>query len=320
MFKSSGIYIFLLGGLFIVSACNKSPEDAYKATIVFKSTIGEPVAKVGDMPLTQGYLEKRITPRWAPRVTANIESKKEFVQGQINEEILMQEAIRRGYLNNPDVQQLIKGILVKRITKEEAMKLDNNVKITEEELKAYYQSHYDDYNKPAKIKSAHIYIPFAPDQKAALKKANEAYKKALAKAGDKFYFESLVKEYTPALLAVAPQVSIYRTKEEAIKDVGEKPAEALWAMDEKTEVSAPIADKNGYYIFYKQTKHSELAQTLEEVKTMIENKVSQEKRKAAFLRLVDDLKKNYSVKIYEDRVSKLELSPKADEYKYPWLN
>lgn len=320
MFKSSRIHVLLLAGILAISACNKSPEDAYKTTIVFKSTAGDPVAKVGEMALTQAYLEKRITPRWAPRVTANEQARKEFVEGQINEEVLMQEAIRRGYLNDPDVQQIIKNMIIKRITKAEASKMVVDPVITKEELAAYYQKHFDEYNKPAEIKSAHIYIPFESDPKDALKKATEAYKKAFAKAGDKDSFALLIKEYTPAFLAVSPQVFVYRTKDQAIQALGQKAAEGLWAMDEKTDISAPIAGDNGYFIFYKQLKHNTVAETLANVQSTIETKVAQEKRKAAFLKIVDELKKNYTVKIYEDRVSKLTLSPKADEYKYPWLN
>lgn len=319
MFKSSRIYIFLLAGIFALSACDKSPEDAYKTTVTFKSTAGDPVAKVGEMALTQAYLEKRITPRWAPRVTANEKARKEFVEGQINEEVLMQEAIRRGYLNDPDVQQIIKNMIIKRITKEEAKNMTVSP-VTKEDMAAYYQSHFDDYNKPAEIKSAHIYIPFENDAKAALKKATEAYKKALAKAEDKDYFAVLVKEYTPALPMATPKVFVYRTKEQSIQDLGVKAADALWAMDERTDISTPIAGDQGYFVFYKQLKHNTVAETLADVESTLETKVAQEKRKAAFLKIVDGLKKNYKVKIYEDRVSKLTLSPKADEYKYPWLN
>ena len=105
---------------------------------------GEVIAKVGDEVLTLEMLDEIIPSQYKERIGAA--EKKGFVLRWINNEVLYQEAVRRNLDRDPLLRQQLKR-LEKELLVSKLIELEtkNHVRVTEEEVKRYYQDHREDF-------------------------------------------------------------------------------------------------------------------------------------------------------------------------------
>jgi len=128
----------------------KNPaEDARKAKIV---------AKVNGQGITVGEVEEKISVSAEPAKYENKEEMKKLIDSLIEERLLEQEAIARGYDKLPKVVDGVKRVLQNLMqTKyvEENLTLDS---ISKDEAMKYYEEHNTDYNQPALIRASQIVV------------------------------------------------------------------------------------------------------------------------------------------------------------------
>lgn len=313
----------------LLMSCSKfsSTPGVTEATISFPSDPGTPIAKVGNHVITDESLKIMLgrNPFLASRVSNSDEAKREFIETQVREEIILQEAIKRGYLNQPETQRKIRSFLVGRLIKEEMEPLAAKAKPTEEQMQTYYNEHPDEFHKVAQLRAGYVFIPFGNDQKLAKKTANEAYKKlaALRKTEKNAIraFEKLIPQY-PTTTAMTgtdekKRSSFYRTKEQTVQEFGQKASDALWAMGPDDELSQLVEGDNGYYIFYLFALKPALDQTFEQAKEILQSQVSIQNHKKAFAEHYDAIGKNHGVVIYEENLAKFSVSKHEDPNAQP---
>ena len=113
-----------------------------------KGSGGVVIAKIGDREITQRYLDDEIQalPPQLQEKARTPDGKREFLQGLIARELLLDAARREGLDNDPQVKQIaqrahdaaIIGIYRDR-------EIDQKIRITNADVRAYYEAHRDDF-------------------------------------------------------------------------------------------------------------------------------------------------------------------------------
>lgn len=274
---------------------------------------GEPIAKIGGTVLSVEGLQKRMNDQ-SPFVRARYntpERKKEFLDAQVRFEVLANEAVARGYQNDPEVQDALKKIVVQKLTREE---FDGRVKladITDDDLKKYYDSHQADYAKPAMARASHVYVAYGTDKTAAKKKAEDVRKKAAdpAKLEDRAHFKDLVTQYSEdAATKQAGGDLRYLSVDEVKERLGQPAADWLFASETMNEVSPVLEGKDGFHVVKRTGHRKAITRTFDQVKSQIRNVLYRERRTASFNQFVEDLKKKQGVQVFAEKLDKVKVS------------
>jgi parvulin-like peptidyl-prolyl isomerase len=287
--------------------------DSRKGAIPFtlSSTFdGDPIATIGSMTLTVGEIENRLNKQNAfARARYQTPDKlTEFLETQVRFEVLAQEAFRRGVHLDAEVQDALKKIMVQKLTRDE---FDGRVKladITDDELKAYYDSHSDEYNKAEMMRASVVQIAFGTDKAAAEKAAGQAHKAAAQKdkLADRGHFKEIVTKFATdeELKRVGGDIR-YLSADEVTTRYGESVKIALWTLPEVNDVSDVVEGKDAYYVIKKTGVRKPIARTFDQVKNQIRNVIFRDKRNDAFNAYVEALKKDMGVVVHTDKISKI---------------
>lgn len=292
---------------------SSSSGDARKGAIPFtlsSASNGEPIATIGSTTLSIGEIESRLNKQnaFARARYQTPEKLAEFLETQVRFEVLAQEAFKQGVHLDPEVQDALKKIMVQKLTRDE---FDGRVKladITDDELKAYYDSHGDEYNKPEMMRASIVQIAFGADKAAAQKSAVDAQKAASPKAtlADRNLFKELVVKHgtDEELKRVGGDIR-YLSAAEVTTRYGAAVQQALWALPEVNDVSDVIEGESAFYVVKKTGVRKPISRSFDQVKNQIRNVIFRDKRNDAFNAYVEGLKKEMGVVVHTDKISKI---------------
>jgi len=170
-----------------------------------------------------------------------------------------------------------------------------NLKISEKEVKEYYEKNKEKYKEPEARHIKHILIYFSKDadnatQESAFKKANEIREKLLKGAN----FEELAKMYSDdtGSKEKGGDLGIIR-KGQTIPEF-EKEIFKL----KVGEISTPIKSPYGYHIVKVEKIIPERIPSFDEVKNVVEEDYRQKKEEELIAQILQNLYKTYQPKIY----------------------
>ncbi len=215
--------------------------------------------------------------------TINPPTKELFLEDLIRYEVGVQEAEKRHLDTDPQVKELLRQDIYKGLLEKELGAQVAKIKVTEEEMKAYYQ-------KYPELRTSHILTEFRPDatedqKKEARKRAEDILKEVHS---SKRNFEDLVALYTDDV----------QTKKNG-GDVGWQSNVTLVppyydaALSMKVgEVKGLITTQYGYHIIKLTGRHG----YADANKRQIQAAVFDQKRKVIFDDYFTKLKKSYTIK------------------------
>jgi len=170
-----------------------------------------------------------------------------------------------------------------------------NLKITEKEVKEYYEKNKENYKEPEARHIRHILIYLSKDadnatEEKALKKANEIREKLLKGAN----FEELAKMYSDdtGSKEKGGDLGIIR-KGQTIPEFEKEIFELKIG-----EISTPIKSPYGYHIVKVEEIIPEKIPSFDEVKNLVEEDYRQEKEEELMAQILQNLYKTYQPKIY----------------------
>ena len=144
-------------------ACNsKKPEK-----------VGPVLASIGDDVITADDFKRRLD-ETSPFLRARYntpERKKEFLENLIKNELLAQEAQRRGLEKTPAVQEIVKRAMVQELLRQQLDEKLAGGDLADGDLRKFYEGHVDDYVKPEKIRINHLLVAASPDNQIARREA-----------------------------------------------------------------------------------------------------------------------------------------------------
>jgi hypothetical protein len=118
-----------------------------------ENSSGSFVAKVNGTVITEEDFLRELSniPEWARGNFQGKAGKERFLQEMINKEIVYQDAVGKGLLNDRElaakVEEFRKMTLLALVLKRE---IEDKAKVTEAEIKKYYEDHIDEYSKNAR--------------------------------------------------------------------------------------------------------------------------------------------------------------------------
>ncbi|MDA8083467.1 MAG: peptidylprolyl isomerase [Nitrospiraceae bacterium] len=166
----------------------------------------------------------------------------------------------------------------------------NASKVTDQEVKDYYEKHKQDFSTTSQIRASHILVKTEAEANAVLERL---------KKGEKF--EDLARKLSIDKGSAKNGGDLgYFTRGQMVPEF-EKAAAAL----KVGEISRPVKTSFGYHIIKVTDKKAGPVIEFDRIKDLISQKLSGERQKEAFDKYVAGLKKNYTVEIMKDALPKL---------------
>ncbi|MEJ2695064.1 MAG: peptidylprolyl isomerase [Candidatus Sulfobium sp.] len=270
----------LLAVFLVVSIVACSKKEAAKN--------GPYLAKVDGTPITQADFDREIRslPDYARQMFEGPGGKEKFLGEVINKEVLYQEALKQGMDKSPEfirkMEDARKMALISDLLEKEIM---STVKVTDKDVRDYYDRHRNDFTTMNQIRASHILVK----TRAEAEKVLERLKK-----GEKF-------------AEIARKESIDRASAKNGGDIGyfsrgqivpefEKAAASL----DVGQISGPVKTRFGYHIIKVTDKKTGPVAEFERVKEIIREKLTGQKQKEAFDSYLDGLMKKYKVEVNKE--------------------
>ena len=262
--------------LFFVISCSKKENGTVLATID-----GE------DISLQEFNKELDKIPANMKMLVATQTGKKNYLDRLIIKRLLLKEAKKEKVESEKDFQDRLSDIkdqlLIESVLKK---KITADTKITDEDLKKYYDANKEAFKKDKEINTRHILL-----------KSDEEAKQVLAKLQKGEDFAELAKKYS-----IDPQAA------QSGGELGYHPKGTLMPEYEEAasklakvgQISGIVRTKYGFHIIKLEGTRPAAYVPFDEVKEFVKQKIAQEKQTELLDKYVNDLKKDAKITIKEE--------------------
>ncbi|WP_297485626.1 peptidyl-prolyl cis-trans isomerase [Sulfurimonas sp.] len=213
--------------------------------------------------------------------------KKQVLQQLIGKEIIFDDAKKSGILNSPEYKNEYNKLL-NRMKKELAIqvwqkKLLGSIKITNKELKDYYNKNKDEFNEKESVHARHILVKTKAEAEKIISEL-----KGLSGQKLKEKFIELAKKDSTGPSGPKGGDLGYFAQGQMVPAFNSK----VFSMKKGTITLTPVKTQFGYHVIYLEDKKPAMTRTFNEVKTFIEQRLKMEKFKKVFKQKMDKLEKN----------------------------
>jgi parvulin-like peptidyl-prolyl isomerase len=289
---------FALGAAVLVGpACSggsgPKAESAGSASFVSppEASVGKALAKVNGAPvgtLAFDALAQRKSPADGKAYTA--EEKREVLEQAITDELLFQEAMRRGLFYDPKVRRILANALLKTDVFD-AVKTED---FTPDQVRAYYEAHKEEFVVPAKTQVKRLLLAITPerDQAATEKLARDLIAKIKA---DPEAFTEIANEFSTDPFARRGGDLGYLSEE---GKAGVPPEIVTRALGMGVgEISEPFLFDGGVNVVFVPNKRERLERTFEQMENSVLRKMKNEKYEALTKALSDKLRSTGKIEV-----------------------
>ncbi|MHC4742852.1 MAG: peptidylprolyl isomerase [Planctomycetota bacterium] len=269
------------------------------------------IAQVGDHSIGKNYLSDYLSARPGvahSRVNAEIVEKR--LEELITGEVLAREAVRIGLDRKPEIRLQIQQILAQSLLEEEVNRSVREREISDRELRAYYDKHVGEFQRPAQMRVADILISVAPgassDERVERKaRAEEILAEVLAGQDKRLGFGKLMLKYsdTPGR---------YPRGNTGFFDIQGKPiglstgvARAAFKLKEAGQVCEEVIEADdGYHIIMLTGRRDALSRPFERVKEQLRLRMYRERIELAQAEYIEGLRQKARIEINRDVLDK----------------
>lgn len=187
--------------------------------------------------------------------------------------------------------QIRRGITIQRFLDKKTL---GKAEVTEEEIKAYYDSHTNFFKKPGQVRASHILIKVEPGanekDKAKARKKIEKIRQRLVKGED---FGALAKEFSQCpSSAKGGDLNYFGMRQMA------KPFEDAAFALKVGELSDVVETRFGYHLIKVTDKKPASTNSYKDVKNRIRKNLVREKTRIEVSNYVQELKKAAKIEIF----------------------
>lgn len=281
MRKNAVLIVVVLSAVLIFS-CSKQ-----------KATSSSYVAKVGAIAITSDDVNKELKalPDQIQKMFTGPEGVNKFVDELVKKEMLFQEARKKGYENNAEykkkVDEFKKITLIGLLLEKE---IEDKVKVTDADVKEYYEAHKGDLTANGQIRASHILVKTEEEAKKVLdqiKKGADFAKLAREKSIDK---GSAANGGDLGFFSRGQMVPEFENAVSKLKE---------------GEIGGPVKTRFGYHIIKVTGRKAGQVVEFDKVKDLLSQRVMAEKQKELFDSYIDGLKKSYAVDKNKEAIAKL---------------
>ena len=242
------------------------------------------LATVNGVNITSDDFDREVKalPEYIRAMADTPQGKKEMLDTLVMRELILQQAAKDGVDKSKDVEEkmaeLKKRIIVDTYLKK---KVETNAKISDEELKSFYEKNLDKFKADEQVRASHILVKTEQEAKDIL---------AQLKGGAKF--EELARAKSVDSSASKGGDLGWFGKGNMVP-VFEKTAFGL----KEGETSGIVKSEFGYHIIKLTGKRSAGTRPLEEVKEQIRAALAPQKQQQAFMQLKEELRKGAKIEL-----------------------
>ena len=216
-----------------------------------------------------------------------------FVDELVKKEMLYLEAQKRGMDKDKEYQKKVEEF--KKITLINDLldkEIEHSPKVTDEDIKGYYEKNKEDFLINKQIRISHIFIKTEDELNQVKQRIDKG--------------EDFAK--------IASEVSVDKASSKVGGDIGFiKKGELAPELENvvftmrKGQVSAPLKVKDGFRIIKVTDIKGNLVE-LDKVKGLINQRLIAEKQRESFEKFMEKIKKNYKIDINKDEIAKMNIS------------
>jgi peptidyl-prolyl cis-trans isomerase C len=281
-------------------AAPKDPKEEARRAQVLVTYAGGKALTVGDLEDAVG----RQSPHLRKRFTDQAELK-DLLDKTLRFALLADEAEKRGYDKNPTVTQSVKQNSVQALMKADFDEEAQSAAVTETEVKAYYDEHLSEYQRPAMKRASHIVVATLDEAKAIL---------AEAKAADLRTFRTLAREKSideatklrgGDLQYFDPKGKAQPSGEVVVTEAFAKAVSQLKAVGDV--VATPIKVDAGYSVAKLTGERPAISRKLAEVSDSIRTRIARTRRQEAIDAFVKALQDKTKPEVFAERAEAIVL-------------
>ncbi len=256
------------------------------------------LAEVAGYKLTLKKFNEQIAslpPQLQMAVARNPQLKEQLLDRWVQLTLMAAEARKQDLQDKPEVKKRIED-MTNALLAQEFMRenVEAKVKVTDKEVKDYYENHKSEFTRPEQVRARHILIKVSPNaDKKALAKAKKKAEEIRAKALKGEDFAKLAEKYSddPGSRGRGGDLGYFQ-KGRMVPEF-EKAAFSL----KVGEISKPVRTSFGYHIIKVEGKRPSQQQTFKDVEQRIRQKLTREKQRKIREEIVARLEKKYPVKV-----------------------
>ncbi len=227
--------------------------------------------------------------------TLPVEKQKElgqqFVQQLVANELMYGDAKKTGVLNTKlfkdeykKIQEKVKKSIAIQVWQKQ---LHDKIKVSQKELKEYYKNNKEEFVEKERVHARHILVKTEAEAKKII-----AELKSLSGAKLKAKFEELAKAKSTGPSGPKGGDLGTFTKGQMVPAFND----AVFKMKVGTITPTPIKTQFGYHIIYLEDKMKAATRTFDEVKSVIEQRIKNEKFKSVMNEKMAALQKKATIK------------------------
>ncbi len=261
--------------------------------------IGGKLASVNGMDVGTNDFD-RIAKRMRPRAgTVDDEFKQEVMDELVNETLLYQEALRQGIDRDPKIRKMMVNTLLKR---DVYGTLDPS-EITEDELRAYFEEHKEDFVVPEKVQIKRILLKVT-DNVSKEEVRGQAEELRAQVMDNPNQFKALAQEHSQGPYA-------RRGGDLGFVGVKGKPGvdqviiDAAFEMS-KGDVSEVVETDDGFSVLYVPNKRDRVERTFEQMRGSVLRKVKSDRYNQLYDDYVGNLETTAKINVDETAVATYE--------------
>jgi parvulin-like peptidyl-prolyl isomerase len=290
--------------LFLFVLCQAEGAQGAAPAAAVESSIAAHVDEQSiDTDYLMSYLSTLPLPAYSQLTAKTIEQRLEEL---ITSEVLYRQALRIGLDRRPEIRHRIQQILAQNLLEEKVNKAVREQEITDRELQAYYNEHIDEFQRPAQVRLADIFIAVAPaagsgQRKQKKEQAEKALAEGLAHKDERLGFGRRILKYSDT-----PEK--YPKGNTGFFDVGGKPvgldtklAREAFKLEKVGQVCEHIIKAaDGYHIIMLAGKREAVNTPFEGVKEQLRRRMYRERIELAQAEYIEGLKQKCRIKINQD--------------------
>jgi peptidyl-prolyl cis-trans isomerase C len=252
---------------------------------------GQQLAKIGDRVITVGEFADEIASK-GPFLRARYNSperRRELLDQMIRFELLAKAAEDEDFDQLPEVQRTRKQILIRRFLKREYEDRIQLSDVSDDDVRAYYEAHHDEFNKPEQVRASHVFF-------ASRAAAERVLRQLLASPTDVRLFRELAERHNedPETRDRFGDLRFFSRPEErqaGEPDVPPEVARAAFAIAAIGGIHESVVEsERGFHIVKLTGRRAALHRTLEEASRPIRHRLWRERREQAVEELVERLR------------------------------
>src|SRR6187402_622822 len=275
------------------------------------------LAKVGEREITLGEYAETLE-RMDPFERLRFQSpdrRKQLLNEIIQVELLAEEAKRRGLDKQPETQERVRQMLKDELLRDVRQSVPGPADIPEAEVRAYFDSHHDEFREPERRRVAHLLLGNEAQAKAVLQKARGASAPDWGKLVAQVSLDKPPQTSGPAPTELAGDLGIVGPPGHARGENPRVPAAvraAVFEIDALGGVLDRVVVESGHFHVVRMTGRTEARdRSYQDAERTIRVALVQQRIRAREAELEQELKKRYPVSVDDEALSQVKV-PEAD--------